>query len=217
VVTTKIVRVVIADDHAIVREGLRTLLESIPGFAVTAEAATGVEAVERTIATEADLVVMDLNMPEMNGIVATRKILESRPEVGVLVLTMFDDDESVFEALKAGALSYILKGCSRDDLERAVIGCAHGEAVFGPSVARRILSHFDQHQAAAHPFPSLTSRERQILDLIARGATTGAIAQRLDISTKTVRNHASNIFTKLHVSGRAEAIVRAHDEGLGRK
>jgi DNA-binding NarL/FixJ family response regulator len=209
------VRVVIADDHGIVREGLRNLIDSMEGFEVVGEAMDGAEAVELARELQPDLVVMDLNMPGENGIAATRRIVELHPSTGILVLTMFDDDHSLFEALQAGARAYVLKGAARADLERALISCAHGEAVFGPEVASRVLRHFEQSATVGPSFPELTHRERKVLDLIARGTSTAAIAAQLDISPKTVRNHTSNIFTKLHVSSRAEAIIRARDGGLG--
>ena len=136
----------------------------------------------------------------------------------MLVLTMFDDDESLFAALRAGARGYILEGSAQADVERAITGCARGDAVFGSLIARRVLEFFDQApaQATTEPFPRVTDRERTVLDLISRGSTNAAIAARLDISTKTVRNHASNVFAKLHVTGRAEAIIKARNEGLGR-
>jgi DNA-binding NarL/FixJ family response regulator len=209
------VRVVIADDHGIVREGLRNLIDSMEGFEVVGEAANGTEAVALALDLRPDLVVMDLNMPGENGIAATQRIVEHHPRVGILVLTMFDDDQSLFEALQAGARAYVLKGAARADLERALISCARGDAVFGPEVASRVLRHFEQVTTIGPSFPELTQRERKVLDLIARGTSTAAIATQLGISPKTVRNHTSNIFAKLHVSSRAEAIIRARDGGLG--
>lgn len=209
------VQVLIADDHAIVREGLRNLLESIDGFTVVGEADSGRAAIDAAVRLRPDLVVMDLGMPEVNGIVATQRIGDLAPDTRVIVLTMFDDDESLFEALKAGAQGYVLKGAARDDLVRAFVSCARGEAVFGPEVARRVLRQFEQFPSATSPFPELTDRERSVLDLIARGTANAAIAAQLGISTKTVRNHASNIFAKLHVGSRAEAMVKARDHGLG--
>jgi DNA-binding NarL/FixJ family response regulator len=209
------VRVVIADDHSIVREGLRNLIDSMEAFEVVGEAVNGAEAVALALDLQPDLVVMDLNMPVENGITATRRIIEAHPRTGILVLTMFDDDQSLFEALQAGARAYVLKGAARADLERALVSCAHGDAVFGPEVASRVLRHFEQPAVVGPSFPDLTHRERRVLDLIARGTTTAAIASQLAISPKTVRNHTSNIFTKLHVSSRADAIIRAREGGLG--
>ena len=209
--------VVIADDHPIVRQGMRNLLQSIPGFEVVGEAADGLEAVELVLATRPDVVVMDLSMPKLDGIEATRRLVAALPTLGVLVLTMFEDDDSLFAALRAGARCYVLKGSAQPDVERALIGCARGDAVFGPRVAQRVLQFFDQAptRSAAEPFPELTDRERTVLDLMSRGSTNAEIAARLDISAKTVRNHASNIFTKLHVTGRVEAVIKARNEGVG--
>jgi DNA-binding NarL/FixJ family response regulator len=207
--------VVIADDHPIVRQGMRSLLQSLAGFVVVGEASDGVEAVEVVLATRPDIVVMDLSMPRLDGIEATRQLIAALPDLGVLVLTMFEDDDSLFAALRAGARCYVLKGSPQPDVERALIGCARGDAVFGPIVAQRVIRFFDHSPArATEPFPELTDRERTVLDLIARGSSNSAIAARLDISTKTVRNHASNIFAKLHVAGRVEATIRARNEGL---
>ena len=209
--------VVIADDHPIMRQGMRNLLQAIPGFTVVGEAADGLEAIDVVLATRPDLVVMDLSMPKLDGIEATRRLVTAIPTLGVLVLTMFEDDDSLFAALRAGARCYVLKGSPQPDVERALIGCARGDAVFGPVVAQRVLKFFDQtpSRSTTEPFPELTDRERTVLDLISRGSTNAAIAARLDISTKTVRNHASNIFAKLHVTGRVEAIIKARNEGIG--
>jgi DNA-binding NarL/FixJ family response regulator len=210
--------IVIADDHPIVREGMHSLLRAMPGFEVVGEAEDGLQAIDVVLATRPHLVIMDLNMPKLDGIEATRQLVAALPTLGVLVLTMFDDDDSLFAALRAGARGYILKGSPQPDVQRAIIGCAHGDAVFGVLIARRVLEFFDRAPAhtASEPFPQLTDRERTVLDLISRGSSNAAIAARLDIAPKTVRNHASNIFEKLHVTGRAEAIVKARDEGFGR-
>lgn len=213
---TDLTRVVIADDHPIVREGLRTLLQSLSGFEIVAEALNGRDAVAAVATHLPDVVVMDLNMPELDGIEATRQIVAAHPNIGVLVLTMFDDDDSLFSALKAGARGYILKGAPQVDVERALVGCARGDAIFGPAVATRVLQFFaTRGDRSRGPFPDLTDREHQVLELIAKGVSNPAIAERLGINTKTVRNHVSNIFTKLHVTDRAQAIVRARDQGLG--
>lgn len=209
-------RVVIADDHAVVRQGMRALLESLR-FEVVGEAPDGFEAVSVTVATRPDLVVMDLSMPGLDGIAATREIVSALPDVGVLVLTMFDDDDSLFAALRAGARGYVLKGSPQEDIERALVSCVRGDAVFGPAVAARVLRFFDGTPVpSTEPFPELTAQERRVLDLIARGTSNAGIAAQLGIASKTVRNHASNIFAKLHVAGRSEAIIRARDHGLGR-
>lgn len=210
-------RVLIAEDHPVFRDGLRALLTSIPGTEVVGEAATGTEAVEQSVALQPDVVVMDLDLPELDGVAATRRIVGTSPHVGVLVLTMFDDDESVFAAMRAGARGYLLKGADQEEIRRAILAVSRGEAIFGPAVAQRLVEYFSVPRPAAlrDAFPGLTEREREVVDLIAKGDTNSQIATRLGISAKTVRNHVSNIFTKLQVTDRAHAIIRARDAGLG--
>ncbi|WP_186763056.1 response regulator transcription factor [Lentzea tibetensis] len=211
------IRVVIADDHPIVREGMTALLTSLPGFTVAGVAATGREAVREVVATRPDVAVLDLQMPDLDGIAATKEIARAAPGVAVLVLTMFSDDDSVFAAMRAGARGYLVKGAEQDEIARAIRAVAAGEAIFGPAVAQRVLSFFAAPPAAADvPFPDLTGRERQILDLLAAGLPNGAIATRLGVASKTVANNVSAIFTKLQVADRAAAIIRARDAGLGR-
>jgi DNA-binding NarL/FixJ family response regulator len=211
------VRVVVADDHPIVRDGLRALFESVPGIELIGEAASGREAVRAAVTQRPDVLIMDLRMPDLDGISATMDIARAAPEVAILVLTMFDDDESVFAAMRAGARGYLVKGASQDDISRAIAAVASGGAVFGPGVARRVLDYFTAPvRRTDDPFPQLTSREREVLDLIATGLSNTIIAARLALATKTVGNHISAIFTKLQVATRAEAIVRARDAGLGR-
>ncbi len=210
------VSVVIADDHPLVRSGLRTVLATAPGIEVVAEASTGAEAVAAATSILPDVVVMDLQMPETNGIDATRQIVTATPNVAVLVLTMFEDDASVFAAMRAGARGYLLKGAEQDEIIRAIHAAAHGEAIFGPAIAQRVIDYFAfPGSVQASAFPELTEREREVLDLIAAGQNNQAIARTLVISPKTVANHVSNIFAKLHVADRAQAIVRARDAGLG--
>ena len=209
------IRVVIADDHPIVREGMTALLTSLPGFAVAAVAATGREAVREVVATRPDVAVLDLQMPDLDGIAATKEIARAAPGVAVLVLTMFSDDDSVFAAMRAGARGYLVKGAEQDEIARAIRAVAAGEAIFGPAVAQRVLGFFSAPPTAA-AFPDLTGRERQILDLLAAGLPNGAIAARLSVAPKTVANNVSTIFTKLQVADRAAAIIRARDAGLGR-
>ena len=212
------VRVMIADDHPLFRDGLRALLTSIDGVEVVGEAATGAEAVATAEKLQPDVVVMDLNMPETGGIEATRHIVEASPHVAVLVLTMYEDDDSVFAAMRAGARGYLLKGAGQKDVVIAIQAVAGGEAIFGPSIAKRIADYLSapRTETSARAFPQLTERERQVLDLIASGMSNPAIATRLYLSPKTVRNHVSNIFAKLQVADRAEAIIRAREAGLGR-
>lgn len=210
------IRVLIVDDHPIFLDGLALLLRSEPGLAV-AEAVDGAAAIALAAETQPDVVVMDLHLPGISGVEATSAIVRTSPHVGVLMLTMFDDEESVFAAMRAGARGYLLKGAGRRDILYAVRAVAAGTAVFGPTIARRLIAYFSVPRPAveAAVFPTLTTREREILELIAHGEPNGAIAQRLFLSPKTVRNHVSNIFAKLHVTDRAQAIVRARRAGLG--
>jgi DNA-binding NarL/FixJ family response regulator len=211
------VRVVVADDHPIVRDGLRALLTSIPDVELVGEATTGREAVRSAVTDRPDVIVMDLRMPDLDGAAATAEICRVAPDVAVLVLTMLDDDDSVFAAMRAGARGYLVKGASQQEIVRAITAVAAGEAIFGPGVARRVLRYFASPPAAAAPaFPELSPREREVLDLIAGGLTNAAIAGRLGLSAKTVGNHTSAIFAKLQVAGRAEAIIRAREAGFGR-
>jgi DNA-binding NarL/FixJ family response regulator len=210
-------RVLVVDDHPLYREGLVTAISSMPGTEVVGEAADGQEAVDATAALTPDVVVMDLHMPVLNGVDATRLICERQPATAVLVLTMLEGDESVFAAVRAGARGYLLKGADRSEIARALDAVGHGEVVFSSAIAARVLGYFagGRPNHGATPFPELTDREREILDLVARGLTNAEIARRLVVSDKTVRNHVSNVFAKLHVSGRAEAVARARDAGLG--
>ncbi|MDP9372438.1 MAG: response regulator transcription factor [Chloroflexota bacterium] len=215
------IRVLIADDHRFYREGVRALLGGAPDIAVAGEAASGDETIARAEALQPDIILMDLKMPGLNGIEATRRILGASPHVGVLVVTMYDDDDSVFAAMRAGARGYLLKDADRDDLVRAIQAVSRGEAIFSPAIARRLMGYFAALHAGgpaavpAPPFPDLTDREREILALIAGGLNNAAIAARLALSRKTVANHVSNILSKLQVADRAQAIVRARDAGLG--
>ena len=212
------IRILVADDHAGFRAGLAALLATQPGMRLVGEATDGAEAVARTLALQPDVVLMDLGMPEVDGVTATRRILETSPHVAVLVLTMAEGDDAVFDAIRAGARGYLLKGADRAELARAIEAVAAGEAIFGPGVARRVMQHFATASTpSALPFPGLSEREREILALLARGLANHVIADRLGIAPKTVRNHVSNIFGKLQVRDRAEAVVRAREAGLGRE
>ena len=210
-------RLIIADDHHAFRDGLRALLSTVEGMSVVGEAAAGDEAVARAARLQPDVLLMDVNMPGLDGIEATRRVVAASPHIAVLVLTMYEDDDSVFAALRAGARGYLLKGADRSEIERAIRGVASGEAIFGPTVARRLMAYFaaPRPSPAREAFPELTEREREILELIARGRSNSEITEQLVLSPKTVRNHVSNIFSKLQVAGRAEAIVRAREAGLG--
>jgi DNA-binding NarL/FixJ family response regulator len=210
-------RLLIADDHPAFRSGLRALLGTVRDLAVVGEAATGGAAVEAAATLQPDVILMDVNMPGLDGVEATRRIVDRAPHVAVLVLTMHDDDETVFAAIRAGARGYLLKGAQRSELLRAVRAVASGEAIFGPGVARRLVSFFERPTPGvdAAAFPELTDREREILDLVARGRSNAEITASLGLSPKTVRNHVSNVFSKLQVRDRAEAIVRAREAGMG--
>ncbi len=209
--------VLVVDDHPLYREGLVTAMSAMPGVTVAGEAADGETAVRLAAELLPDVVVMDLHMPGLNGIEATRRITADRPGTAVLVLTMLDGDDSVFAAMRAGARGYLLKGADRAEIARALTGVAHGEVVFSAGIASRVLAFFaaGPPRAALTPFPELTDREREVLDLVARGLTNAEIARRLVLSGKTVRNHVSNVFAKLRVAGRAEAVAQARDAGLG--
>jgi DNA-binding NarL/FixJ family response regulator len=211
------IRVLIADDHEPFRAGLRALLAAADDMDLVGEATDGPEAVDQAARLQPDVVLMDLKMPGYDGIEATRRITTTSPHIGVVVLTMLEDDESVFAALRAGARGYALKGALRAHIERAVRAAADGEAVFGPAVARRIADFLSRDAARpAAVLPQLTHRERQILSLVAQHRTNPEIARQLGLTQKTVRNHVSNIFTKLQVADRAQAISQARDAGLGR-
>jgi DNA-binding NarL/FixJ family response regulator len=210
------IRILIADDHPIFRYGMRTLLTAMPDFTVVGEAVTGEEAIQLTDTLAPDLVLMDINMPGINGIEATARIREHHPHTAILIVTMLDDD-SVFAAMRAGARGYLLKGAEPAETLRAIRAVASGEAIFSPGVARRLMDYFAHpHVAPANPiaFSKLSEREREVLTLIAQGLANPAIAERLVLSPKTVRNYISEIFSKLQVASRAEAIIRARNAGL---
>jgi DNA-binding NarL/FixJ family response regulator len=211
-------RVVIADDHPMVRDGLRLALLGMPEAEVVGEAATGREVVELAERLQPDVVVMDLQLPALSGIEATRQIVHASPHIAVLVLSMYDDDGSVFAVMRAGARGYLLKGADQEEIIRAVTAVSRGEAIFGPAIATKLLGYFASTSGPrlAPAFPELTDREREVLELIAQGKSNQEITQQLMVSPKTVRNHISNIFAKLHVADRAQAIVRAREAGLGR-
>jgi DNA-binding NarL/FixJ family response regulator len=209
--------VLVVDDHPTFRRGLSALLATVDGFEVVGEAADGEQAVALAAGLRPDVVVMDLTMPGVSGVEATRRILAERPEAAVLVLTMLDEDESVFAAMRAGARGYVVKGADTEDVLRALTSVVRGDAVFGPAVASRVLSYLTRPLSARDPvvFPELSAREREVLELLARGHTNADIARSLVVSPKTVRNHVSNVFTKLQVADRAEAIARARAAGIG--
>jgi len=209
---------VVADDHPVFRDGLQQTLDDEADITVVAAVADGGAAVDAALADEADVVLMDLRMPGVGGIEATTRIVAAQPATAVVVLTMSDDDDSVFAALRAGARGYLLKEADAEDIVRAVRAVASGEAVFGPRIADRVIAFFSAaglRGAAATPFPQLTDREREVLDLVARGCDNATIARRLFLSEKTVRNHVSACLTKLQVASRAAAVAAARGAGLG--
>jgi DNA-binding NarL/FixJ family response regulator len=211
------IRILIADDHQPFRRGLRAMLTSETDLTVVGETETGQETVVLAESMQPDLILMDLHMPGVNGLEATRRILHTSPHIRVLVLTMADDDESVFAALQAGARGYLVKGALKADVLRAIRAVYNGDAIFSPAVAQRLIHYFTtaRPQLAAESFPELTDRERQILTLMVQNHTTQGIADILVLSVKTVRNHISNICTKLEVADRTQAILRAKDIGFG--
>jgi DNA-binding NarL/FixJ family response regulator len=215
------IRLLIADDHSLFREGLRALFQATPDIEVVGEAARGEESIEKADALQPDIVLMDINMPGVNGIEATRRILHTNPHMGIVVVTMLEDDASVFAAMRAGARGYVLKGAHHEEMLQVIRAVAGGGALFGPAIAVRLMNFFQTLDARLKPalpaqvFPELSDRERELLNLIAQGYNNTEIASRLVISPKTVRNHISSIFSKLQVADRAQAIVRAREAGLG--
>jgi DNA-binding NarL/FixJ family response regulator len=209
-------RILVVEDHPLYRKGLRSLIANVPDFALAGEAANGLQAVRLALDLAPDVVLMDLQLPGQGGIAAIREIVATNPSLRILVLTLFQDDDSVFAALRAGARGYILKDTDEEDMVRAIRAIAAGESLFSPSVASRVLAFFaNVRPVAPTAFPSLTSRERDILYLLAQGRSNTAIAGELSLSVKTVANNVSTIFGKLQVADRAEAIVRAREAGFG--
>jgi len=218
VVTTEPIRVLLADDHPVVRRGLAALLGTLEEFVVVGEAEDGEAAVRETQLTRPDVVLMDVRMPGVDGVEATRRIRKAVPETAVLVLTMYEDDATVFTAMQAGAQGYLLKGAEQDDIADAIRAVSRGQAIFGPGIAARLLQHFANPPATAadDPFPELTAREKDILELLAHGRRTSEIATALHLSPKTVSNNLTTIFAKLEVTDRTAAVIRARERGLGR-
>ncbi len=211
------ITVLIADDHPLFRDSIRTLLLSVSDMELIGEAETGDEAVRLAAALQPDVVLMDIQMPGINGIEAARQIIHASPHIATLMVTMFDDDDSVFAAIRAGARGYILKGAKQDEIQRAIRAASNGEAIFSASVAARMMAYFSALRPAQLPqiFPELSGREHEILELIAQGYKNPEITAKLVLSPKTVRNHVSNILGKLQVADRAEAILKARAAGLG--
>jgi len=209
------IRVAVVDDHPVFRLGMAGLLDSLPGISVVAHAASSAEAMER-VDDGVDVVLMDLHLGDDSGIETTRDLVRRHPDLAVLVVTMDEDDESVVAAMRAGARGYLLKSSSPEQVERGIRAVADGEAILGPQVAARAMASMMAGRTAVRlPFPELSDREREVLDLLARGYDNATIARRMVLSPKTVRNHVSNVLTKLAVPDRATAMIRARDEGLG--
>jgi DNA-binding NarL/FixJ family response regulator len=217
------IRILVADDHPVFRFGLRALLNAMPDTQVIGEVTNGEEVIVLAGSVHPDVILMDINMPGVNGIEATRRIRETNPDIRILMVTMLEDD-SVFAAMRAGARGYVVKGAEPAEVLRAIRAVADGEAIFSPGVAERVIHYFATPPAAAGDttrsadsvlFPDLTEREREVLALIARGLTNGAIAEQLVLSPKTVRNYITEIFSKLQVADRAQAIIRARNAGFG--
>ena len=206
------ISVVLVDDHPVFRLGLSAVIEGLNGIEVVGEAENAAEAVAVVESAAPDVVIMDIQLPDASGIEATGRLLKARPQLGVLVLTMFDDDDSVHAAIRVGARGYLVKGVGAGEIERAIRAVAHGEVILGAAAARRAQLHW---RSGSDQFPELSEREREVLDLVARGLGNQAIARRLVVNEKTVRNHISNVLTKIGAATRAEAIVKAREAGLG--
>lgn len=216
------IKVLISDDHVFYREGVRTFLENEPDIEVVGEAGNGEEVLAKTVELKPDVILMDLKMPGINGIEATRRIHETDPEIGVLVLTMFDDDDSVFAAMRAGARGYLLKDAGKNQVIRAILAVRGGEAIFSPAIAGRMIQFFsapiaNARKSQSDEFAELTEREVEILELLARGQSNKEISNRLSLSVKTVQNYVSSILAKLQVTDRLQAMLRAREAGMGKK
>jgi DNA-binding NarL/FixJ family response regulator len=209
------ISILIADDHPLFRRGMRSLLSPIPDFKVVGEASTGEETIRLAAELQPDVILMDLQMPGGNGLAATRAILQSHPDTRILVVTLFEDDDSVFAALRAGARGYVLKDSRDEEIVRAIRAVGNREAIFSPEIATRVLGNFSSRSAVSKEiFPFLTQREREILALLVQGLSNQSIAENLSLSEKTVSNYISNVYGKLQVSNRTQAIIKARDAGM---
>jgi DNA-binding NarL/FixJ family response regulator len=211
-------RILIVEDHPMFRDGLFKMLETVEGFEVVGEAASGEKAVELAEQLKPNIILMDINLPKLSGIEATKRIVQTMPDIGILILTMYDDDSSVFSAMRAGARGYLLKEANRNEIVRAIQAVSEGEAIFSPAIARRMMFYFEAKMKVTNVdvFPQLTEREREVLDHIAKGKNNAEIANSLGLNQKTIRNHVSNILSKLQASDRAHAIIMAREAGLGK-
>jgi DNA-binding NarL/FixJ family response regulator len=212
------IRILIVDDHTLFREGVRAIFKAVSDIEIVGEAATGQEAIKKVLTLLPDIILMDIQMPDMNGVEATQQILKTHPKTGIIILTMLEDDDSLFSALRAGARGYVLKGADKAEMVRSIRAVANGEALFGPAIATRLTKFFNNPESRTRKsaFPDLTEREFEVLELIAETHNNQEIAEKLSITMKTVSNHISNIFNKLQVADRTQAIFKARDAGMGK-
>ncbi len=209
------IRILIADDHTLFRDGLQALFASLPDLVVVGQAATGAEAITLAEQHQPDVVLMDIQMPGLNGIEATRQIVQTSPHIGIIIVTMFEDNDSVFAAMRAGARGYVLKGAGQEDMERTIQAVARGEALFGPAIASRLMRFFAGQKPVVAPLlADLTERERDVLVLLAQGLPNSAIAMQLVVGTGTVKTHVKNILSKLQAKNRTQAVIQARKLGL---
>jgi DNA-binding NarL/FixJ family response regulator len=222
--TENVIRLLIVDDHTLFREGLLAIFLAVGDIEVVGEAASGYEAIEKAQQLHPHVMLMDIQMGDMNGIEATVQILKSQPDTKIIMLTMMEDTESLFSAMMAGARGYVLKGADKSEVLRTIRAVASGDVLFGAAIANRVSDYFRKlnvlqgaHRGPDSPFPDLSERELQVLDQIARGLNNYEIATHLNITIKTVSNHISNIFSKLHIADRTQAVIRAREAGLGKR
>ena len=210
------IRILVVDDHPVFREGMIAILSGVEDIEIVGEAATGAEAIAMAEEHQPDIVLMDIDLPDRSGIDSTREILQASPHIRVIMLSMIDDDSSIFSAMGAGAKGYLLKGARRREIVRAVYAVADGWAIFGSAIAQRMMYYFDaqKQNPGINVFPELTAREREVLGLLSKGKNNSEIGTMLGLRPKTVRNHISNILNKLQVTDRSKAIILARESGL---